>query len=166
MIKILKPADIERSFEIITSAAADLKSRHIYQWDDIYPTPDDIRKDIEKKQAFGYFIEDDLAGYVALNQETPAEYSDVSFKYDARQALTVHRLTVDPLYQNRGIGRKLMIFSEEFARENGYTSIRLDAFSQNQKAIRFYHHLKYTEAGKVYFRKGVFHIFEKYILHK
>jgi GNAT superfamily N-acetyltransferase len=161
MIKKLKTSHIKRSFEIITSAISSLKSQQIDQWDEKYPAYDDIKQDIEKAQAFGYFMEDHLTGYVALNQETPGEYSDVVFKYDNESALIVHRLTVDPLYQNCGIAGKLMRFSEDFARENGYTSIRLDAFSRNLKAVRFYHTLNYREVGKVLFRKGVFHIFEK-----
>ncbi len=163
MIKKLKACHTNRSFEIITSAISDLKANQIDQWDHLYPTFDDIKKDIEREQAFGYFLEDYLAGYIALNQENPEEYSEVVFKYDDKTALTVHRLTVDPLYQNRGIAGKMMLFSEDFARKNRYTSIRLDAYSRNRKALKFYSKMMYTEVGTVHFRKGVFHIFEKHI---
>lgn len=164
MIKKLKPCHVNRSFEIITSAIKDLKAKKIDQWDDLYPTFEDIRNDIETAQAFGFFLEDYLAGYIALNQENPDEYSEVVFTYDDETALTVHRLTVDPLYQNRGIAGSMMIFAEDYARKNRYISIRLDAYSKNLKALEFYSRLMYTDIGKVQFRKGVFHIFEKNVL--
>jgi len=40
--------------------------------------------------------------------------------------------------QGNGFARKLMDFAEDYAEKKGYTSIRLDAFSQNERVIKFF----------------------------
>ncbi len=76
----------------------------------------------------------------------------------------VHRLAVDPKYQKKGIGRSLMNFAENYARNNGLKSIRLDTFSENERNNRFYKSRKYIQLNDVYFpnqSKFPFHCYEK-----
>jgi hypothetical protein len=56
-----------------------------------------------------------------------------------------------------------MQFVETKAKNDGYTAIRLDAFSANPKSLELYQGLGYSLAGQVYFRKGMFYCFEKVI---
>jgi ribosomal protein S18 acetylase RimI-like enzyme len=56
-----------------------------------------------------------------------------------------------------------MDFAENYAIENNYTSIRLDAFSNNPRALRFYENRDYQRRGEVFFpgRELPFYCFEK-----
>ena len=63
--------------------------------------------------------------------------------------------------EGRGIARALMTFLESHAASSGYSSIRLDAFTQNPRAVRFYDRCEYRRAGQVRFRKGDFTCSEK-----
>jgi ribosomal protein S18 acetylase RimI-like enzyme len=69
-------------------------------------------------------------------------------------------------YINRGYAQKLMDFAENFAKENNYSSIRLDAYSQNERVIEFYKKRNYFIRGNINFpeRKHPFHCMEKEII--
>jgi len=56
-----------------------------------------------------------------------------------------------------------MNFAEEYAIENNYKSIRLDAYSANVAAVRLYEKRGYNKIGQVFFphRKYPFYCFEK-----
>ena len=56
-----------------------------------------------------------------------------------------------------------MDFAERFAIENEYATIRLDAYSGNQRAIKFYEQQSYKKTGQVFFPKRTlpFYCYEK-----
>ncbi|MMZ70294.1 putative acetyltransferase [compost metagenome] len=56
-----------------------------------------------------------------------------------------------PKYQGRGIALKLMNFVDESCKQAQYTSIRLDVYSGNQRAVEFYKKLGYAIRGEVTF---------------
>jgi ribosomal protein S18 acetylase RimI-like enzyme len=78
------------------------------------------------------------------------------------RVLAVHRLCVNPAFQGQGIGRKLMLFAEDYARKNKYTSIRLDAFAKNPISVGLYESLAFQRRGFVSFLPGsISYCFEK-----
>lgn len=52
---------------------------------------------------------------------------------------------------------------ENNLREQGVSSIRLDAFTQNPYALKMYQSIVYHITGEVNFRKGRFYLMEKEI---
>ena len=94
-------------------------------------------------------------------------YKDVKWLTKDFKNLYVHRLAVDPDYQKKGHGRRLMDFAESFAVENNFTSIRLDTFSLNHRNNKFYKSRGYTQLGDVFFpiqSDLPFHCYEKVLL--
>ncbi len=162
MIAKLSETHIGRCMEIIRGVKQKMLEQNIQQWDDVYPVEGDIRKDIQNEHAFGYFEGDKLYAYIALNENYDPEYDALQWLTDDK-ALIVHRLSVDPVMQGKGIAKQLMVFAEEYACENGYRSIRLDAFPHNPAALRVYDKLEYIHTGTVTFRKGEFYCYEKVI---
>ena len=75
--------------------------------------------------------------------------------------MIVHRLCVNPQYQNIGIGTKTMMKIEDMVKKMGVNSIRLDAFTENPQALRLYEKLGYTTTGYADWRKGRFALMEK-----
>lgn len=61
-----------------------------------------------------------------------------------------------------------MNFAENFAHENNYSSIRLNAYSQNKRVVEFYKKRKYFIRGNVKFpgREYPFHCMEKVVNKK
>ncbi len=56
-------------------------------------------------------------------------------------SIKMRQLVIDRPYQKRGIGTKLVIFSEEFSKQKGFTEIILHA---RKTAVSFYKRLGYT----------------------
>ena len=57
-----------------------------------------------------------------------------------------------------------MDFAEQFGWENGFKSIRLDTFSQNDRNQKFYELRGYQKLGDIYFPKQSEHPFHCYEL--
>ena len=59
-----------------------------------------------------------------------------------------------------------MLFTEELVNKKKLTSIRLDTYSGNPKAIEFYKRLGYSELGAIYLKpnKNEYYCFEKILL--
>jgi len=161
MINPISLNHLEIAFNIFKAVKKDMIAHGIDQWDDVYPNIEIIEADIKAKQAYGYFENEQLAGYIALNEHFDLEYNDLNWQFPDDRPLIVHRLAVNPKCQGLGIAKALMQFAEKMAKENGYATIRLDAFSGNVKALQFYDKLGYLFVGYVTFRKGLFHCFEK-----
>ncbi|HQL04640.1 MAG TPA: GNAT family N-acetyltransferase [Treponemataceae bacterium] len=69
------------------------------------------------------------------------------------------------ILSRRGLAQKMLAFAETFGREQGYFSIRLDAFSGNTAAIKLYEKNNYRMRGTVRFRKGEFYCYEKNLMN-
>jgi len=164
MIRPIHTDDAEQVMGLFTDVVKEMVGQGIDQWDDIYPDEATVRNDIANAYAFGYFDAGILAGYVALNTEYDPLYDTVDWSFREVPSLIIHRLAVKSNYQGRGIARTLMVFAESHAKEEGYRSIRLDAFSHNPRAMILYDRLGYRQAGDVLFRKGKFYCYEKRIL--
>ncbi len=163
MIKILREPDIPGAYSIVQRVIQYLNKQNINQWDQVYPTLEIIKCDILSENAFGYFLDGQLSGFVVINNEFPVEYNSLTWMETPENSLVVHRLSIAPDLQGMGIGKKLMGHAQNFALENGYKSIRLDAFAENPAALRLYESLGYMKIGTVGLRKGEFNCYEKLI---
>jgi ribosomal protein S18 acetylase RimI-like enzyme len=137
-----------------------LRGAGIDQWDEAYPDRQTILADIRGQTAHVAGFDSRFIGMVVLNERQEPEYADVPWRGRGRAAVA-HRLMVAQEWQSRGVGRMLMQFAEQRAAALGYDCIRLDAFSENPRAIHFYERAGYRRAGRVRFRKGLFDCFEK-----
>lgn len=75
----------------------------------------------------------------------------------------MHRLCVNPVFQNQGIARRTMEHIEQEAAAKGIQAIRLDVFSQNPHALKLYRNRGFEEVGTTQWRKGLFYLMEKYL---
>lgn len=153
--------ELNSLMRMLKAVVANLNSLGINQWDEVYPDAVTINNDIQERNLYVFEDEGILKGMIVLNERQEKEYADVAWKHYNGKQLVVHRLSVDPQFQGQGVARRLMHFAEGYARENGYSAIRLDTFSQNPITMNFYKSLKYDVAGTVNFRKGLFYCFEK-----
>ena len=152
-------------FQIYLNAKEALDANHIFQWIDSYPTISIIENDLKKGVLYALEIENEIVGAINLNEEQDKEYQTIDWLFDDTKVLVVHRLVVNPTHQKKGYGKVLMDFAEDFAKNNNYSSIRLDTYSRNKSNIRFYQNRNYFIRGNVYFsgREHPFHCMEKSI---
>jgi GNAT superfamily N-acetyltransferase len=161
MIKKLSKDHLSEAFSLIESVVSKMNNESIFQWDEQYPTREIIEKDIVDGHAFGFFHLDELRGYITLNEEYSPEYNSLEWTDKSGISLIVHRLSIKANCQGQGIAKQLMIYAEEYAKSNSYSSIKLDAFLPNKAALRLYEKSNYTKVGTVTFRKGEFNCYEK-----
>ena len=145
-------ADLPAVLTIVKEATRHMNEKGIFQWDDLYPSRDVLADDIQKQQMHLIEFERQIAGVVVINEEQSPEYGDIGWEYFGR-VMVVHRLTIGPTFQRRGLATHLMDFAEANA-SGRYDCIRLDAFAKNPSAIALYEKRGYRKAGLVHFRKG------------
>ncbi len=153
MIRAGKPDQIEEIIALTKACGAHMRANGIDQWDENYPDWGSIEHDLETETLYAFHDGEQVVGIVVLNETQDEEYDEIDWPSgDASRNLVVHRLAVHPDRQGQGIARKLMDFSEDYAREKGYDSIRLDTFSQNPRNQRFYRNRGYQELGSVFLK--------------
>ena len=135
----------------------------IHQWDETYPDKTVLTEDITKNQLYVGFEGSDIAVCFALSEECDEEYKNGEWKYPEARFNVIHRLCVNPAYQNRGIAAKTLEYIENLSKSQGYDTIRLDCFTQNPYSRRLYEKAGYSIVGYADWRKGRFELREKKI---
>lgn len=156
--------DLDNIFAVFKSAIKNMEQQGLFQWDDIYPDRNTIENDILNQQLYVGRIDERIASIFVVNNLCDPEYDLGKWQYPHSRYCIIHRLCVNPEFQNCGIGTFTVKYIEDFVKEKGVESIRLDCFAQNQVACRMYERLGYNKVGVVEFRKGKFYLMEKSLL--
>lgn len=140
-----------------------LRKNGIYQWNENYPSREIIRNDIINKNLYKIRYNNSCIGIVVIDEISEKEWGTVKWSETNIKPLMVHRLVVDPSWQRMGIGKRLINFTMDYARDNKYDSIRFDVYSGNPEAVKTYERLGCVKRGEVYFpyRTLPFYCFEK-----
>lgn len=142
---------VDPAWDLMDRCRRALDAQGILQWDDIYPTRETVETDVRRGTL--YVLEDDggrCLASVALDENQSTEYASLAWT-GREPALVVHRLCVDPEAQGRGHAHRLMEFAESFAARSGYASVRLDAYTGNERSVGLYRRRGYREVGQVHF---------------
>lgn len=153
MISSGKTHEVDTILALTRACGKHMRENGIDQWDENYPDRENLLKDLETETLFAYREADIILGIVVLNEAQDEEYREIKWSTnDNDRNIVVHRLAVLPEHQGKGIARKIMDFTEEYASNNAYDAIRLDTFSQNPRNQRFYTNRGYTDLGAVYLK--------------
>lgn len=161
LIRKAEFADLNTIVDIFKDAIKKMDENNIYQWDEIYPNEEILQQDILENQMYVGIKDNIIVSAAVVNDEFDEEYKDGNWQYDNSKFAIVHRLCVNPIYQNQRIGKDTMIMIESLLLKKGVQSIRLDAFSQNPNALSMYETLGYKKVGEAKWRKGLFYLLEK-----
>lgn len=154
-------SQLDQIFSVYQKAIITMEKNNIHQWDDIYPDKAILAEDIDKNQFYIGFEGSEIAVCFALSEECDQEYKNGAWKYPNARFNVIHRLCVNPDFQNRGIAAKTLDYIENLCRTQGYESIRLDCFTQNPYSRRLYEKAGYSIVGYADWRKGRFELREK-----
>ena len=156
-IRIAKEKELDKLWSIYQEAKKHLEEQNIFQWTDDYPSYELIKSDLKNQYVYIGVLDKEIIGAVNISEEQEKEYASIDWQNKYGKALVVHRLVVSPTHQGKGYASQLMDFSEKLGANNGFTSVRLDTYSQNEFNLQFYRNRKYTVQGQVYFPKREFH---------
>jgi len=152
-----------RVFEIYENCRLKLTAKNINQWNTSYPSLELIEDDILNSNLYALYLNKEILGIICINTIQEKEYKGINWKDLSNSNLVIHRLAVDPRHQGKSYAHTLMDFAESYALKNGFSSIRLDAYSANLTALNFYTKRGYTKRGEVFFygRHLPFYCYEK-----
>jgi len=162
--------DLDPAYSVLLECRRSLEAQGLMQWDPQYPSRSFFSDAIATKSLFAFTDNGRICGVVVLNESQPPEWSAAAWHVQEPPFLVIHAFAIYPQLQGRGYGKHLLRFCETLARERSYTSIRLDAFSENSAALRFYEQQGYVFTGEVQFAsKPVNHqrycCYEKSLVH-
>jgi len=155
--------DLDNVLAMFTGAINEMNRNGIDQWDSMYPDRNLLEEDIIKKQLFIGLYEGTIVSAYVLNRECDEQYVNGTWKYPDSTYYVIHRLCVNPIFQNKRIGTLTMLHLENEIRKMGIDTIRLDAFTLNPYAVKMYEKLGYLKVGFAHWRKGKFYLMEKKI---
>lgn len=153
--------DSVKVFEFVKGAVKKMDEQGIPQWDEIYPTQNDFENDASREQLHVVEIDGKLAACFTLNKDCDEEYKNGTWSYTGDDYIVIHRLCVNPEFQNQGLGRKVCLAIEDLVKTQDVKAIKLDCFTQNPYSQRMYHKLGYSDVGFADWRKGRFILMEK-----
>ncbi|HEY9168394.1 MAG TPA: GNAT family N-acetyltransferase [Lutibacter sp.] len=151
VIKKASNSDLEQLFSVVKSCGKHLIEQGIFQWNEKYPSKEVLLEDIKLQQLWKLETENTIVGLIVLTEFEESAYQQVKWLTESDRNIYIHRLAVDPKFQGKGYAQKLMDFSEKYAKEKGYNSIRLDTFSQNKRNQHFYEQRNYVKLESIYF---------------
>ena len=163
MIQRAKISEISDILSITKACAVYMSSKGIHQWNEHYPSKESFLNDIERKELYVMLHENNIIGTVVVSTHMDDEYVTIKWLTKNENNIYIHRLSVHPDFQGNGYAQQLMDFAEDYARQNGYTSVRLDTFSQNKRNQKFYETRGYQKLGDIFFPKQSsypFHCYE------
>ena len=162
-IKKVSLIDLIEVLFLLKECVRDMNEKGLKQWNNSYPGPDLIKKDIENECLFIYRERGVAKGMITLTEEPQEEYQDISWSSNEDSVLYLTRFAVHPNWVDDDIGGKLIEFVEIYAKENNYSSIRLDALESYQMTDKLFERMNYSNAGSFHsqFQKLPYTCYEK-----
>ena len=164
MIRRAKISEIPDILSITRLCALKMEQNGIFQWNEHYPSETAFLKDVEREEL--YVIEENgsVLGTIVVSTFMDEEYIPIQWLTPNGNSTYIHRLSVHPEHQGKGMAQKLMDFAEAYSKKNQFVSVRLDTFSQNHRNQRFYEQRGYQKLGDIFFPKQSEHPFHCYEL--
>lgn len=164
MIRPAKISEIEDILTITKACAVKMESQGIYQWNEHYPSKQFFLNDLERQELYVMEKEDVVIGAIVISTQMDTEYLPIKWLTPNGNSTYIHRICIDPTLQGHGYAQELMDHAEDYSKKKGYTSVRLDTFSQNQRNQQFYEQRGYQKLGDIFFPKQSVHPFHCYEL--
>jgi GNAT superfamily N-acetyltransferase len=164
----LRKAEIEDRnmiWNILQQAIERRKQDGSTQWQQGYPNLDTVESDIAK--GFGYVltVDGEIAVYTALILNDEPAYSTIEGAWLSNgEFVVVHRVAVDEKFAGQGLAKKLFDHIEDFTREQGIQSVKVDTNYDNMAMLKILESKGYSYCGEVFLAGGMRKAFEKIII--
>ncbi len=154
--------DIPQIWDILQGAIARRKKDGSKQWQDGYPNETAIEQDIAKGVGYVLIDGDAILGYAAILINDEPAYAVLKGNWLTNgDFVVVHRLAISDAHLGQGLAQKIMLSTEDIARQNDIHSVKVDTNFDNAGMLRIFEKLGYAYCGEVSFRGGIRKAFEK-----
>ena len=138
-IRLAEMYELETIVNITKACNLFMRSKGIYQWTENYPSISDFQNDFKRKELYILEEEREILGCIVISTLMDEVYKPVKWLTpNNNNHIYIHRIAITPKKQGKGYAQMLMDYAESYAKENHFTSIRLDTFSQNKRNQQFY----------------------------
>ncbi|MDP4865441.1 MAG: GNAT family N-acetyltransferase [Crocinitomicaceae bacterium] len=154
--------DLPAIWDILQQAIARRKADGSNQWQDGYPNPEVVQKDIEKEVGFVLTLENDIAGYCVILINDEPEYAKLEGKWLTNDDFVVfHRVAISEDNLGKGLAKSIFRFIEDYALNNDIFSVKADTNFDNHAMLSLFEKSGYVYCGEVYFRGSPRRAYEK-----
>ena len=149
--KAAGPDDLDAAWAVIGDCRCALEARGLPQWTAEYPSRAFFREALAAGNLFVLSDGDGIAGVAVLDGRQPSEWSSAAWEDQGAPFQVIHAFAIAPRAQHGGYGKSLLAYCEDVVGKRGAKSIRIDAFSENTGALRFWERHGYRFRGEVRF---------------
>lgn len=154
--------DLPQIWTILQAAILRRKEDGSNQWQDGYPNPSVIEKDIAGGAGFVLVDGASIAGYVAILINDEPAYAEIKGKWlTAGDFVVFHRVAISEDYLGKGLSSKILGYIDEFALQNKLSSLRADTNFDNAAMRHVFEKSGYVYCGEVFFRGSPRMAYEK-----
>ncbi len=147
--------EINEVMEIIKDAKALLKKTST-QWQSGYPNIDSMTNDINNNSLYGAFVNSKLVGIIALIKGINPDYDIIDGAWITEHSendLVIHRIAVKDGYHNLNIGDSLFKFAIKYAKNNNFSSVKVDTHEKNIAVQRLCQKNDFKYCGIIYIKR-------------
>lgn len=142
-------ADLPVISEMFGECKEYLEARGILQWDEAYPSHEYFESAMKGEELFIMKKGNDALATMVLDEWQAPEWENANWSRAKGKPLILHSFCVHPSAQGGGYGSVMLKFAEDFTKDHGYTTLRLDTYSGNEGAVKFYEKKGYRKTGEV-----------------
>ena len=123
----------------------------------VYPSEDSAREMIREGSQFICLEGDRIVGTFVLNDDPGGTYEDAAWEKELPPGayMVCHALASAADLRGRGIGKKMVQFCIDYAKDHGYRAVRLDVVPTNIPARRLYESCGFRYAGDVDLKRDI-----------
>ena len=155
-------SEISPIWRILQQAVLRRKEEGSNQWQDGYPNPEVVQKDIEKGDGFVLLSGETIIGYSAVLINNEPAYEKIEGNWLTNDDFVVlHRVAISEKYLGKGFAKMILGYIEDFARSNNIYSIKADTNFDNIAMLKIFKNSGYSYCGEVYFRGSARKAYEK-----
>ncbi len=156
--------EIPEIWNILEQAIKRRKDDGSSQWQDGYPNPGVIQKDIDKDAGYVLTDGETIVGYCAVLINDEPQYEKIVGKWITNDDyVVIHRIAIAEASLGKGLAKKLLEFIETYARSKNINSIKADTNFDNPAMINIFDKLGYKYCGEVHFRGSPRKAYEKIV---
>ncbi|WP_395051548.1 GNAT family N-acetyltransferase [Flavobacterium sp.] len=155
-------SETSRIWTILQQAILRRKEDGSNQWQDGYPNPEVVQKDIEKGEGYVLVEGKSIIGYCAVLVNDEPEYEKIEGKWLTNDDFVVfHRVAIAEKYLGKGFAKMMIKYIEDFALKNNIVSVKADTNYDNIAMLKIFEKSGYTLCGEVHFRGSPRKAYEK-----
>ena len=127
--------DVPTIMKIIGDAQRYLAELNIDQWQDGYPTQEQIMLDIENNESYVVLHESKIIGTTVFTFREESTYNEIEGEWLTKKDAVygvIHRLAVDDDYRKMGLAKFVFDECEKRVKDKNIESLRIDTHKDNK----------------------------------